>query len=252
MKKNIILIILCAFLITGCGKSSLSKAIERIEENSEKIEKKIEEQMEAISEEAEKITIPNITGLDIKSIKAQLENIGFKVEIKYEYDDDVKKGEIIRISPLAGTKNDIGSTVTIYVSNGSENIEIEDYLGKNYQEVKNSLESKGLNVIIETTEAVDDMFTEGMIARQSIDPGTKVKSGETITLYIPNINSTYPDFTSGEYTLNDVQAFCDKYGISLTTENDEEAASGTITYQSRAAGSKVISHSSLTIKIGVK
>ena len=44
--------------------------------------------------------------------------------------------------------------------------------------MKNILESKGLNVIIESTEAVDDMFTEGMIARQSIDPGTKLKSGE--------------------------------------------------------------------------
>ena len=75
-----------------------------------------------------------------------------------------------------------------------------------------------LFVIIEYEEVEDTTKVEaGQIMKMEPEAGTKVKEGDTITLYIPNISNSYPDFTTGDYSLSDIEAFCDKYGLILDT-----------------------------------
>ena len=83
----------------------------------------------------------------------------------------------------------------------------------------------------------------------------KVVEGDTVTLYIPNLTNYYPDFTSGDYSLSDIEAFCDKYGLLLEDPeyvHDNSYEPGTIFYQSRQAGTEIIRGMKLKIKIAVE
>ena len=113
-------------------------------------------------------------------------------------------------------------------------VKVEDYIGMNYNIAKSKLESLGLSVVVEKTENTDDLFTEGMVANQSIEAGTEVQKGKSIILYIPDIHSNYPDFTDGTYTTSDVSSFCDKYGIVLSIEDDPEGEQGKICIRNRS------------------
>lgn len=252
MKKNILLLIAILFIISGCGKSKLEKTIEKIEEKAEKITEKVQEKMDEYETNVEKIKIPDTVDLELNKAKSILESLGFIVNIEYIYDDSIIKGNVIKMNPMPNIDLEKGGKVTIYISKGSKNIKIEDYVGTNYKEAKAKLESKGLQVFIEKTNATDDLVSEDVVIRQSIEPDKTIESGGSITLYIPDVTTKYPDFTDGSYSLSDVQAFCDKYGINLVVENDVDAPNGTITYQSRQAGSTIVHNATLNIKVGVK
>lgn len=89
------------------------------------------------------------------------------------------------------------------------------------------------------------------IIKQEPAAGTEVKEGDTITLYVPDIVDSYPDFTKGNYSLTDIQAFCDKYKLKLEVEYKptDEYEQGAIISQSRIAGSSIISNMTLKIVI---
>ena len=96
-------------------------------------------------------------------------------------------------------------------------------------------------------------YKEGIIIDQSIKAGEKLSEGSSITLYIPKLDNKYPDFVSGDYSITEVEDFCDEYGVVLTKKEVEtnDYPAGSIIYQSRAAGSTVVSGAKLTINIAV-
>src|SRR5699024_1129120 len=97
-----------------------------------------------------------------------------------------------------------GTTITLYVSTGNETFELEDYTGENVNEVKAILEEvHGLNVIIESKETSSNA-EENAIIDQDPKEGEKVEEGDTVTLYIAEEVTTYPNFTNGAYTVEDV------------------------------------------------
>ena len=81
--------------------------------------------------------------------------------------------------------------------------------------------------------------------------GEKLGEGGTITLFIKHIDDTYPDFTSGKYTLTQIEEWCNEYGVTLTTSYvpTSDYSVGTIYSQSKNVGSKVVAGQTLEIKI---
>ena len=201
------------------------------------------------------VAIPDVAGKDLTKAISVLQDAGFKVADEQEEvtSDEVEEGDVVKTMPAAGSKKSKGTTVTIYVSTGSSKIEILDYTGKNYYEVKGNLEAHGINVIVEKKEVdSEDEYEASEIIDQSVEDGKKLGSGDTITLYIPNIVTKYPDFTDGTYTIEDVEAFCEEYGITLKityVENDGSYEVDTIIDQSRKEGYTVARNTTLTIKV---
>ncbi len=121
----------------------------------------------------EKVTIPEITGWQVADAQQEIIDLGLTIEqINYEVSDDAEKGEIISISPSAGTEVSVGSSVTITVSLGS-NFTIEDYTGMQYETVKNLLEAQGFNVTYSYVDPPEG-YSYGEIVSQSIEAGTIV------------------------------------------------------------------------------
>ena len=131
---------------------------------------------------------------------------------------------------------------------------VEDYTGKNYKEVKKMLEALNLVVYVETMDISDydpNDYEKEIITDQSVPSGNKLSIGDSITLYIPNIVTSYPNFCNGNYSVAEIQEFANSNNLTLTIEYVENSGydAGTIIYQSRAEGSTVIEGAKLIIRV---
>ena len=202
--------------------------------------------------------IPDVTNYSVTDAIKALQKAGFVVsdEQREEANENVEEGKVSRTSPAIGSIRKEGTEVIIYRSLGDVTITIEDYTGKNASEIKGKLEALKVQVIIEKKE-VDltdgETYKENIIIGQSIEAGEKISEGETITLYVPKLDNKYPDFVNENYSVEEVENFCSEYGVTLTKKEVEttEYAAGSIIYQSRAAGTTVVSGAKITIHIAV-
>lgn len=214
------------------------------------------------------VTVPDVSNMTVVKAIETLQEEGFTVSPKQieKSSTVIDEGKIISTSPSGGTKHKKGYEITLYVSTGSKSVEVEDYTGKNYLEVKGKLEAYGINVIIEKKEMEvdsDEDYETNIIMDQSIKKGEHLSKGDNITLYIPDIKNLYPDFTDGTYSVSDIIDFANEYKlklkfidkdsktISITSENANEYADYKILTQNRAVGTKVTENASFTIKIDV-
>ena len=202
------------------------------------------------------IEVPDVTDMTVSDAIDALQDAGFVVsdEQREIASTEIEEGRVVRTSPAVGSERKEGTTITLYVSIGDTQIEIEDYTGESYLEVKGRLEALGLYVLIERRDVEEDEETDyedGVIIDQSIEPGEKVSAGTNITLYIPNIVTNYPDFTNGEYTVEDVEDFADTYELTVDIEYVEtsEYTPGAIYYQSRPEGQRVVAGQTFIIRV---
>lgn len=201
------------------------------------------------------VKIPDVSNKSIQDAETILRDKGFEVAVQVEYvsSETIEKGMVVKTSPSIGRVVKKGTEIILYESTGSAVYLIENYLGKNYIEVKTILETKyGLNVIIEKKEPEDDKeYGEQEVIGQDLEVGTKVSSGDNITLYIPNKVLKYPDFTNGEWTVEDIKRFCDEYGVivNFKYESRNDYKDGEIIGQSRVSDSPIVSGISITITV---
>ena len=207
----------------------------------------------AVSEK-EPVDVPDCKGVTVSTCEKKLEKEGFVVgaKIKSIYSDSVRKNRVVKTSPAAGRSIKPGTTVTIYKSKGEESFKIDNYVGKNYSEVKAKLELKmGLNVTVEKKEVNEAPDDSNLIIEQSVPAGTKLRKGDSITLYIPNLVEKFPNMVAEGWSRDDAEAFAKKYGLNIKVveEATTEAAPGIVIMQSRAAGTSIVKGSNLTVTI---
>ena len=201
--------------------------------------------------------VPDVSGYTVSEAINALQDLGFVVadDQRSEASETVAEGLVTRTSPAAGSIRKEGTEIILYVSLGDVTVEIEDYTGENYNEVKGRLEALNLIVYVESRKIPEEDdpndYEEGIIIDQSVEPGERLSEGDSITIYIPELNNQYPDFVVDEYTIAEVEEFAEDYNITLSIvyEETDEYEPGTIIRQSRAAGKPVVSGARLTITV---
>ena len=191
------------------------------------------------------IEIPDVSNKSVSDATRELEKLGLKVNAKDKeiYSDEIEADKVIKTEPRAGKNVKAGTKITLYISIGSEGFEVENYVGKKFEDVKADLEGKGITVKSEEEEYSDqDNIEDGVILKQNLEVGQKVKKGDEIIFTIPNIIVTYPDFVKDQATEKTVTEFCKKYELICVSKTKETTTStaGTVIEQSRAAGTKVV------------
>jgi len=200
------------------------------------------------------VIIPDVSGMSVTQAESTLKDKGFEVaaKTKKENSDDVEKDKVIGTDPEVGRSMKAGTKVTLIVSKGTEKIKIEDYTGKNYYEVKAKLEAAKITVVLDKKDVSDsEKLDSNTILSQDVKVGEKLGKGDTITLTIPNIYKSYPNFNEEEYTENSAREFAKENGlnINVTYVQDPSSVDGTIIYQNMSAGSKVTKGATLKIKV---
>ncbi|MCM1054259.1 MAG: Stk1 family PASTA domain-containing Ser/Thr kinase [Bacteroides sp.] len=118
----------------------------------------------------------------------QLKNQGFKTDIVWVDNDSVPRDNVIRTDPPARTRAEVGTTVTIYVSQGpSPTLTVVPNF-KNLTEAtaKQNAERNDLVLLIEYIPSEDGSVEKGRVISQSIEPNEKVDKNTVVTLYVSN------------------------------------------------------------------
>ena len=125
--------------------------------------------------------LPNVVGLSEQEARALLN--GFTVTIQRAPDAHIPKDRIASQLPLASSKVQKGSAVTLTISDGAGDTVIPvDLVGKTLEEARISLAATGL--LISKTQPVDSNQAPGVILQSDPVPGTTVPAGSGVVLQI--------------------------------------------------------------------
>ena len=207
--------------------------------------------------EPSEIIIPDVSGITEEEAIKKLENMGLTVsaKTKEENSEDIEEGLVIATDPKIGRKVKEGTEITLTISKGIEVVEVEDYTGKNYIEIKTKLELKNITVIIEKKDAELIDNDAQLIVDQSIKEGETIKKGDKITLYIPNEVKEYcPDMVNEKWSVSKAQTWAKKLGVNLTIKYQEtnDYEPDTIIKQSKESGDEVEKGDTLVITVTKK
>ncbi len=200
------------------------------------------------------VKIPDVVDMIVSEAEDTLKEKGLEVraKTKKENNDEIAKGKVIETDPEVGRTVKEGTKITLTVSKGSKKYEIEDYTGQNYYEVKATLEAAGLEVETDEENVADtEDAEENIILSQDVEPGTLLAKGDIITLTIPHIYTTYPDFEKENYTEVDVRSFCEDNDLALEInyQASDTKKEGTVIYQNMSPGTMVREGANLKVTI---
>ena len=200
------------------------------------------------------ISVPDVTNMTIKEAEEELKKNGFTIKDEYEYksSETIEEGKIIKTDPMAGLKRNKGKEITLVVSTGKPTITVENYVGQDVNKAQAALEYRKIVVTIEE-KAVEDKenYKENVIIEQSVEPGTELREGEQIILFVPTLVTKYPDFTTGGWTLEGIKKFCEENDLILTIVEDErtDVKNGTIISVNRTPGDPVVAKTPITVTV---
>lgn len=204
------------------------------------------------------VKVPDVSNMTVEKAKKELENVGLEITSKdiEQASDEVEEGKVIKTDPEEGRSVKKGTKIQLYVSTGTSKVEVEDYTGQNYYEIEAMLTASGINVERETREysESDTSVKAGMIIDQSVKAGEELEKGDSIILYVPEFYTEYPDFIGENYTISQVEAWAEKYGVTLEKNYREtdDVEPNMILSQSRPAGTKVNTSVTLTVTVSKK
>ena len=130
-------------------------------------------------------TVPNVVGMTEAEATANLKNAGFTVEKEYAYSTEYQKGYVTKQSVEAESKAALESTITITISQGSEEVSVTmpDLLGMTQEEMEVVLEEEGLTLgTVEETYSTE--YDEGLVCYQGFSAGTTLTSGTKVDVKI--------------------------------------------------------------------
>ena len=128
----------------------------------------------------------NTLTVNVNRVRKKLEAAGLKVSVKTKYSTDVAKGKVISQSPGSGNQVTKNSTVVITVSQGEKPETMVRVPNLRYftesgarSELKNSNLVLG-SVLTEYSDSVE----KGLVIRQTVSSGSKVKEGTAVGIYV--------------------------------------------------------------------
>jgi len=211
---------------------------------------------EIIIEESKKVpvTVPDIIDTLWEESQKELDSIGLLYDVTEENGMELP-GYVLSVSPSAGSDLFEGDKVSVTVSAGFANIpdemvEVDDLLGMTVADARNMLAEKYLYIVTDGRDFSDDIPKDG-ICVQSIEAGTKIKTGETVHVTVSDGIELVevPDIV-GMMSEEAQSAIADhKLVARVNTVVDETKTEGLVVSQSLPAGSSVDKNSVIVIDI---
>ncbi|ACY95671.1 serine/threonine protein kinase with PASTA sensor(s) [Thermomonospora curvata DSM 43183] len=135
-------------------------------------------------EPPEQVAVPDVTGQPADAARQVLEASGFKVTQRSSPSSEVQEGMVIQTSPAAGTQAPKGSTITMIVSSGPENVRVPNVVGQTEADAVNTLRAAGLRVQVQVVPQRSPDQQVGTVVQQSLEPGREVLPGTTVIILV--------------------------------------------------------------------
>jgi beta-lactam-binding protein with PASTA domain len=179
------------------------------------------------------IAVPDVSGKSVETATRALENRKFVVRSEPEEraSSEVDEGLVIETDPPAGDRADEGSSVTLVVSAGPQQVTMPDVRQLQFSVAKEQLEN-GEGKFKVKREWVDNSADRGVVINSTPLVGAQVDVGAEVTLFVSKGEVAVPNVVG--QNVDDATAALKKLGFKVTTKDDAAATTpeGTVTAQS--------------------
>ncbi|MDY5845786.1 MAG: Stk1 family PASTA domain-containing Ser/Thr kinase [Bariatricus sp.] len=137
-----------------------------------------------VSSGEKEVEVENVEGMDQDEAWDTLKEQGFtEYTVESEYSDKWENGVVIRTTPAAGEKVTVDTKITLVVSKGAEKKEVPQLVGKTVSVAQKLLADAGLEDG-GSSEQYSDKYEAGVVISQSVNAGTKVESGTSVSYVV--------------------------------------------------------------------
>ena len=188
-----------------------------------------------ISKGMEQTKVPKVIGMEYSKAESALTEAGLEVEKVEETSQKVEAGYVISQEIDANTEVQKRTKIKIHVSTGTgiKKVTVTSVIGKSSEEAKKILTDLKLEVNV--VEDEDTSKSDGVVLKQSVDPGTSVEEGSAITITVNKIEKN----KQGTVNIN-VKSLADKK-IPITNDDDETTKSDSVKITVMVGSDKVYS-----------
>ena len=157
--------------------------------------------------------IPDVRGDTRAEAIATLEELSLVPVAIEETSEDVEPGHVVRTDPPAGTTVPQGSSVTVYVSAGPDEVAVPDVTGQNIEEAKTALGAAGFTIGSVTAQD-DPTAPQDTVLATAPAGGEMVGPGARVNLTVSSGTVNVPD-VSGQ-SLQAARTLLDGLGLVVT------------------------------------
>ena len=150
-----------------------------------------------VAEEAEKVLMKDLTGMEYRQARVLLTDLGMslKIESREESSDKYGANAVIRTEPAADEPLTAGQTVIIYYSTGPESVVVPTFTGQNIADATKNARDLGLTVG-EITYDPYNIAEPGQVVEQSLEPTSEEPGGTKISFTVSGSKNDQQSQTS--------------------------------------------------------
>jgi serine/threonine-protein kinase len=136
-----------------------------------------------ISSGPKTVKVTDVIGHEVTRATGELQSDGFNVTVKEVYTDEMRAGLVVSTSPERGSYVAPGTTVTITVSKGEEQVNIPSVdVGMSFETAEEKLRSAGFKGDVK--EAFENSNSVGKDYVTRYSPSSTVSPSGTVTIYV--------------------------------------------------------------------
>ncbi|RDW20823.1 serine/threonine protein kinase [Oceanobacillus arenosus] len=198
------------------------------------------------------IVVENVIGMESGEARDRLGEKKFVVEDEFVYSEDVEEGYVVKTTPGPDRIAKEGSIVTLFISQGKEKVKFQDYVGRDYSQVKRILEEADYKVM-----KIDKYSNrpEGEILDQiQPTPDSEVIPSETKVIFEVSLG---PELISLNnltgMTQEDAKAYLDSKNLimNVTEQHSDTIPAGMVIWQSPTTGIEVQEGATVDVYISI-
>ncbi len=196
--------------------------------------------------------VPNVEGTALNEAKETLKTKGFSnITVEYEESNDVEKNYVIKQSVKAGEMKEAATSITLTVSSGKTEITLSDYKGMSLLSARSNITKLGLEAKV--VSEYSDTVESGIVIKMSPASGTKVKHGDTVTLYVSKGKESKTTEVPTLAGLTEAEAIAKLEAANLVysiTYEEDNSNIGKVISQDVRGGMKVDEWTSIGVVVG--
>jgi serine/threonine-protein kinase len=129
------------------------------------------------------VSVPDCDDVALTSLRSQVNELDLDLQTEQEPSEDVDEGRVIRCEPATGQEVAEGSTLTAFVSSGTEQVAVPRLRGQTLDQARQTLADAGLSVGAIEREP-DPAIPDGTVIRSSPSEGVDVSPDSQVDLVV--------------------------------------------------------------------
>ena len=119
-----------------------------------------------------RVEVPSVKGLDLPATHRRLEALGFVVDVKFQPNEVVPKGQVFNQEPPQRARSEQGAVISVIASDGPVGVTAPNVVGQQVADATANLAAEGLAIAV--TNVHDEQVRVGEVIRTVPGPGQRV------------------------------------------------------------------------------